>query len=223
MRLPEILCPKTISWDRSSLDALNAVWANCARISLLENVSGRQPRWGTEVRLGWNDKEIHGLFLCQDLIRWATETNPGDALWEEEAVEIFLDPFGDSLSYFEIRINTLNHVTTVFVRRTRTSLKTDFKWRCEGLATACGILTYGWVAAFQIPFESLGDCHPTRSPVWRANFARIDWPSDQVRELTAWSPTLVNSFHVLDRFGVVRFDEGIQESKNSQAREAVIG
>ena len=66
MRLPEILCPKTISWDLSSLDALNAVWAKCARISLLENVSGRQPRWGTEVRLGWNDKELHGLFLCQD-------------------------------------------------------------------------------------------------------------------------------------------------------------
>ena len=87
MRLPEILCPKTISWDLSSLDALNAVWAKCARISLLENVSGRQPRWGTEVRLGWNDKELHGLFLCQDLIPWATETNPGDALWGEKSLK----------------------------------------------------------------------------------------------------------------------------------------
>src|SRR5260370_839313 len=92
MRLPEILCPKTISWDLSSLDALNAVWAKCARISLLENVSGRQPRWGTEVRLGWNDQELHGLFLCQDLIPWATDTNPDDALWGEEDLEIFLDP-----------------------------------------------------------------------------------------------------------------------------------
>jgi hypothetical protein len=208
MRLPEILCPKTVSWDRSSLDALNAIWANCARISLLENVSGRQPRWGTEVRLGWNDQELHGLFLCQDLIPWATETNPGDALWGQEVVEVFLDPFGDSLSYFEIRINTLNTVTDLFIRRIRTGLKKDFNWRCEGLVTACGILPYGWVAAFQIPFKSLGDCHPRSSPIWRANFARIDRPNDQIRELTAWSPTLVDSFDVPDRFGLVRFDQG---------------
>ena len=205
--LPEILCPKTIGWDLSSLDALNSVWANCARLSLLENESGRPPRWGTEVRLGWNDQELHGLFICQDLIPWATETNPGDALWEEEAVEIFLDPFGDSLSYFEISISTRNAVTDFFIRRTRNGLKKNSTWHCEGMATACGILAYGWVAAFQIPFASFGDCHPTRSPVWRANFARIDRPSDQVRELSAWSPTLVNSFHVPERFGVVRFND----------------
>src|SRR5271165_7469635 len=36
-------------------------------------------------------------------------------------------------------------------------------WHCEELATACGILPYGWAAAFQIPFESLGDCHPRRN------------------------------------------------------------
>jgi hypothetical protein len=207
MRLPEICCPKTTRWDLSSLDALNAVWADCARISLLENTSGRPPRWGTEIRLGWNHEELQGLFLCQDLIPWATETNPGDALWQEEVVEVFLDPFGDSLSYFEIRINTLNTVSESFIRRTRTGLKRDSRWHCEGLATASGILPYGWVAAFQIPFASLGDCHPGRSPVWRANFARIDRPNEQLRELSAWSPTLVDSFQVPDRFGIVRFDD----------------
>lgn len=204
--LPEILCPKTTSWDLSSLDALNAVWADCARLSLLENSSGRPPRWGTEVRLGWNDKGFRGLFVCQDLIPWTSETNPGNALWEEEAVEILFDPFGDSLSYFEIRISTSNTVNDFFIRRTRTGLKKESRWHCEGMATACGILAYGWVAAFQIPFESLGDCHPTRSPVWRANFGRIDRPDDRTRELSAWSPTMVASFHVPDRFGVVRFD-----------------
>jgi hypothetical protein len=207
MLLPKILCPKTISWDLSSLDALNAVWANCARISLRENMSGRQARWGTEVRLGWNDKELHGLFICQYLIPLATETNPGDARCEEEVVEIFLDPFGDSLSYFEIGISSLNTVTDCFIRRTRTGLNKNPSWHCEGLATACGILPYGWLAGFQIPFASLGDCHPTRSPIWRANFARIDWPIDQIQELTAWSPTLVQSFHVPERFGLMQFDD----------------
>jgi hypothetical protein len=206
VRVPELLCPKTPRWNLSSLDALNGVWANCARISLRENLTGRQPRWGTEVRLGWSGDVLHGLYLCQDPNPWATMMARGDALWEEEVVEIFLDPFGDSLSYFEIEINPLNTVTDLFVRRTRTGSKKDFRWNCDGLVTACGTLAYGWVAAFQIPFESLGDCHPTRSPVWRVNFSRIERPKDQPLELSAWSPTLFTSFHVPSRFGVLRFD-----------------
>jgi Carbohydrate family 9 binding domain-like len=204
---PEVLCPKTTRWDSSSLDALNGVWANCTRISLRENLSGRQPRWGTEVRLGWSEDAVHGLYLCQDPNPWATKTSRDDCLWEEEVVEVFLDPFGDALSYFEIEINPLNTVTDLFVRRTLTGLKKDFRWNCEGLTTACGTLAYGWVAAFQIPFQSLGDCHPTRFPVWRVNFSRIDRPKDQQYELSAWSPTFVKSFHVPSRFGVMRFNE----------------
>jgi hypothetical protein len=206
-RLPEMLCPKTERWDLSSLDALNGVWANCARFFLRENLSGRPPQWGTEVRLGWSGDFLHGLYQCQDPNPWATKTTRDDALWEEEVVEIFLDPFGDSLCYFEIEINPLNTVTDLIIRRTWTGLRKDFNWKCEGLVTACGTLAYGWVAAFQIPFASLGDCHPSRSSVWRVNFSRIDRPKDQPLELSAWSPTLVRSFHVPRRFGVLRFDQ----------------
>jgi len=206
-RVPEVLCPKTARWDLSSLDALNGVWANCARIFLRENLSGRPPRWGTEVRLGWSGDVLHGLYQCQDPNPWATKRTRDDALWEEEVVEVFLDPFGDSLCYFEIEINPLNTVTDLIIRRTWTGLRKDFRWKCQGLVTACGTLAYGWVAAFQIPFESLGDCHPTRSSVWRVNFSRIDRPKDQPLELSAWSPTLVRSFHVPGRFGLLRFDQ----------------
>jgi hypothetical protein len=207
LRLPEMLCPETDRWDLCSLDALNGVWANCARISLRENLSGRPPKWGTEVRLGWSGDVLHGLYQCQDPNPWATKTTRDDSLWEEEVVEIFLDPFGDSLCYFEIEINPLNTVTDLIIRRIRNGLRKEFNWKCEGLVTACGTLAYGWVAAFQIPFASLGDCHPTRSSVWRVNFSRIDRPKDQPLELSAWSPTLGQSFHVPRRFGVLRFDQ----------------
>jgi Carbohydrate family 9 binding domain-like len=207
LRLPEMLCPKTDRWDLCSLDALNGVWATCARVSLRDNLSGRPPKWGTEVRLGWSGDVLHGLYQCQDPNPWATKTTRDDSLWEEEVVEIFLDPFGDSLCYFEIEINPLNTVTDLIIRRTWNGLRKEFSWKCEGLVTACGTLAYGWVAAFQIPFASLGDCHPTRSSVWRVNFSRIDRPKDQPLELSAWSPTLGQSFHVPRRFGVLRFDQ----------------
>ena len=206
MDVPEVLCPKTKTWNRSALDALCAPWTECVRFPLVDCVTGRKPIWGTEVRLGWEDDTFHGLFLCQDPQPWATKTKRNDSLWEEEVVEIFIDPFGDSISYFEININPLNTVADLFIRRIRTGLRKDFSWKCEGLVTACGTLAYGWVAAFQIPFRALGDCHPTRSPVWRANFARIERPKEGKRELTAWSPSFVESFHVQERFGKLRFD-----------------
>jgi hypothetical protein len=204
---PEILCPKTPAWNGSVLDALCATWAECASLSLIDCVTGRMPKWGTEVRLGWEDDAIHGLFRCQDPDPWATKTKRDDSLWEEEIVEILLDPFGDSVSYFEIEINPLNTVTDLCIRRTRTGLRKEFAWDCEGLTTASGILPYGWAAAFRIPFRALGDCHPAISPVWRANFARIERPKKWSRELTAWSPSFVKSFHVPGRFGLVRFDK----------------
>jgi hypothetical protein len=202
---PEIVCPKTTPWDLVSLDALNATWTRCARIALRENLSGRQPRRGTEVRLGWSGDSMHGLFICQDPMPWATKTSRDDALWEEEVVEIFLDPYGDALGYFEIEINPLNTVTDLLIRRTRGGLRRELRWNCEGLQTACGTLAYGWVAAFRVPFVSLGDCHPERFPAWRVNFARIDRPMDESCELSAWSPTMSNTFHVAHRFGVMQF------------------
>jgi len=205
MDVPEVLCPKTKSWNCSALDALCAPWDGCVRLSLVDCATGRRPKWGTELRLGWTDDMFHGLFTCQDPNPWATKTKRDDSLWEEEVVEIFVDPFGDSISYFEININPLNAVADLFIRRIRTGLRKNFAWRCEGLATACGTLAYGWVAAFQIPFRALGDCHPTRSPVWRANFARIERPKEGKQELTAWSPSFVESFHLPERFGTLHF------------------
>jgi hypothetical protein len=149
---------------------------------------------------------FHGLFLCQDPDPWATKTKRDDSLWEEEVVEIFIDPFGDSISYFEININPLNTVADLFIRRIRTGLRKNLAWNCQGLATACGTLAYGWVAAFQIPFQALGDCHPTRSPVWRANFARIERPKEGKQELTAWSPSFLESLPLPEQFGTLRFD-----------------
>jgi len=206
MDVPEVLCPKTKSWNCSALDALCAPWDGCVRLSLVDCATGRRPKWGTELRLGWTDDMFHGLFTCQDPNPWATKTKRDDSLWEEEVVEIFVDPFGDSISYFEININPLNAVADLFIRRIRTGLRKNFAWRCEGLATACGTLAYGWVAAFQIPFRALGDCHPSRSPVWKANFARIERPKEGKQELTAWSPSFVDSFHLLERFGTLRFE-----------------
>jgi hypothetical protein len=63
----------------------------------------------------------------------------------------------------------------------------------------------GWTAELAIPFRALIAASPRTGTEWRANFGRIDRPKDRERELTAWSPTGVRSFHVPERFGVITF------------------
>jgi hypothetical protein len=202
-RLPEILCPRIPPWDGASLDALRGGWSETARLYLSENSSGQRPQWGTEVRIGWEEEALLVLFLCQDPNPWATLTEHDQPLWEEEVVEVFLDPFGDRSCYFELEVNPLNAVLDVFVRRIPAGLRKDFDWDCEGLITATGRLPYGWVAALRIPFAALGDCRPRQT--WGVNFCRIERPENQPRELSSWSPTHTGTFHVPERFGLLHF------------------
>ncbi|MBV9274525.1 MAG: carbohydrate-binding family 9-like protein [Verrucomicrobia bacterium] len=197
----KVRCPVVDPWDGASLDALRSPWTGAARLLLSENFTGRPPLWGTEVRVGWHAGELLVLFLCQDPEPWATLTERDGPLWEEEVVEVFVDPFGDGDCYFEFEVNPLNTVLDLFVRRVRTGLRKDFAWDCDGLRTAAGRLTYGWVAGLAIPFRSFGNWEPTATG-WRLNFCRIERPRNRPRELSAWSPTFAKTFHVPERFGL---------------------
>jgi hypothetical protein len=172
------------------------------RLFLADNVSGRPPVWGTEVRVGWHQEELLVLFLCQDPDPQATFTKRDDPIWEEDVVEVFIDPFGDLDCYFEFEVNPLNTVLDLFARRVRSGLRKDLAWDCHGLRTAAGRLAYGWVAGLSIPFHSLGEYNRSQ---WRINFCRIERPKNQPRELSAWSPTFSGTFHLPERFGTLTF------------------
>lgn len=167
--------------------------------------SGAIPEQGTEVRLAWDDDALRVLLHAIDAHPWATMTQRDGPLWEEEVLEVFLDPVGDAECYFEIEVNPLGTVVDLVCRRNRSGYAKDFAWDCEGLRTAVRKWEGGWTAELAIPFRSLIAASPRTGTEWRANFGRIDRPKDRERELTAWSPTGVRSFHVPERFGVITF------------------
>ena len=126
-------------------------------------------------------------------------------LYQEEVVEVFVDPVGDLECYFEIEVNPLNAILEVVQRRTRSGYAKDFAWRCDGLRTAVQRTATGWCAELAIPFHSLVATPPNPGTRWRANFCRIDRPPGVGRELSAWSPPGRGSFHTPERFGWVEF------------------
>lgn len=198
--VPRADCPFV---SGTALSAEGAFWEECSRLALRDTVTGAAPRQGTEVRLAWTGVRLLIQFDCEDAHPWAALTQRDGPLYEEEVVEVFLDPFGDAQCYFEIEINPLNTVCDLMLRRSRTGWRKEFGWHCAGLESSVARTGEGWKAFLSIPLESIA---PAREGhLWRANFLRIDRPEGAPRELTAWSPTGRGTFHVPERFGEIRF------------------
>ncbi len=182
-------------------------WPGLTAFELCETIGGRVPRQATTLKLGSSSEELRVLFHCADTNAWATMTERDAPLYEEEVVEVFLDPVGDLRSYFEIEVNPLNAVLDLVLRRNRSGYVKDFSWRCDDLRTAARVTPTSWTAELAIPFRSLVSDPPQPGARWRANFFRIDRPAETPRELSAWSPTGRGTFHVPERFGVIEFRE----------------
>jgi hypothetical protein len=203
--LPIVHCARADLGDLSADPALTP-WRSMRPVLLRETVAGGAPEQGTSFWLLRDDAELRLLFDCADLDPWATFTTRNAPLYNEEVVEVFLDPEGDLLAYFEIEVNPLNAVLDLVVRGTRTGLRKEFRWECEGLRTLVKRDARGWIAEISIPFRAIVAEPPAPGAQWRANFCRIDRPRGRDWELSAWSPTGRPRFHTPERFGIVQFE-----------------
>ena len=188
-------------------NAEHPVWRSVESVPLFENMAGGPPAQATRVRTVRDGEVWRVLFEADARAPWATLTARDSALWTEEVVEVFVDPVGDGLGYFEIEINPLGTVTDLVLRRTASGWRKDFAWNVVGLASHARRTPGGWATELSIPFAALGDV-PAAGTRWRVNFLRIDrpdGPGSERRELSAWSPTGMANFHRYERFGAVEF------------------
>lgn len=172
---------------------------------LRETVTGRAPLQATWFKAAWTRDSLRALFHAEDTEPWATLTAHDAPLYEEEVVEIFLDPAGDLGSYFEIEVNPLNAVCDLVLRRVSSGYRKNFAWHCDGLCTEVRDGLGFWDAELTIPFAAIVPEPPRAGDVWRGNFFRVDRPGRTGLELSAWSPTGMPKFHVQQRFGFIEF------------------
>ena len=191
------------------LAADEAAWSKAAA------VEWGPPRYLTRFRGLWDES---GLFLRYDATDpdpWSTMTRRGDHLWDEEVVEIFLDPGRAGRDYYELEISPANVVCEVRMIAPWPDKKQDFAWSLAGLETravvhrdAAGKPT-GWTATAFLPWAGLAPLPsatgvampPAPGARWRFNLFRIDRPGgpkapEKDVVAAAWSPTGQPSFHV---------------------------
>ncbi|HEV8255084.1 MAG TPA: carbohydrate-binding family 9-like protein [Vicinamibacteria bacterium] len=178
-------------------------------------------RWGpspyeTDFAALWEPDALYLRFDARDPSPWSTMTRRDDHLWEEEVVEIFLDPDRSGRNYAELEISPANVVCDVRMVSPSPHKEMDLAWNLEGLETRVVPLrdggaaeAVGWTALARLPwtaFRSLPSAArialpPRSGDRWRFNLFRIERPGGKEHPEkgaveVAWSPTGQPSFHV---------------------------
>lgn len=219
-------CPRARGPIAIDGDLGDDAWRAVPEVVLARAEDGAAPRQETRLRLLWDDEHLYAAFEVTDDDIRATHTERDDPLWEEDAVELFLDPLGRGGLYFELEVSPRGVLfDAVVVNRARRGergrdLTALTAWTCEGLHAAVrvdgslngGPVSRGWTVELAVPTRQLA---PPRLPApgveWRWNAYRVDHSSrrvdgsSQAPELQAFSPTGRADFHLPARFGVLRF------------------
>lgn len=202
--LPTIRCERR-TFAKVAADPHAEAWRGLHIHTLRDTITDAAPKQATAVKVAWDGADFRVLFEITDSHIVGTQTKRDGPLWEEEVVEVFLDPVGDLESYFEFEVNPLNTVLDLVARKNRSGYAKDFDWQCEGWRTAVTRHAKGWCAEMAFPFRSVAAGPPAVGNRWRINFYRIDRPPGAERELSAWSPTGRENFHTPERFGFLEF------------------
>ncbi|MFH1905167.1 MAG: carbohydrate-binding family 9-like protein [bacterium] len=145
------------------------------------------------------EKALEAVMMQQTLFK-KDKTARDAALWEDDCIEIFLDPTNSQTNYYHYVVNSLGATYDA-----KCSLGVDMNSKWNSNVIAVGHTGEGfWSVEVAIPFKDLGLSPPILpGQKWRVNFCREEKP---YKENSSWSPIIV-AFHTPKEFGEIVFNE----------------
>lgn len=188
--------------------------------STAQAISWGHPQYRTRFRALWRDDALAVRFDASDVAPWHTRQQRDHCLWEEEVVEIFLDPTCSGRHYAELEISPANVVCDLHIAQLEPDRDVRLEWDFATLRTVVhgGAGRGDWTAIALLPFadfRSLSPCVAACLPVedgdwWLFNVFRIKrphGPADPERDAiyAAWSVPDGHTFHAPEAFRPLRF------------------
>jgi hypothetical protein len=229
-------CRKTAVPPRIDGRGDDEVWKQAEWTAEFVDIEGDakpKPRHRTRVKMLWDDECLYVLAELEEPHVWGTLTERNSIIYNDNDFEVFIDPDGDRLNYYELEVNALN--TTMELTLPKPYIDGG-KYRfvqLAGLRTAVDVrgtlndpsdVDGGWTAEIAIPFAGLAELtagsgrKPAPGDTWRINFSRVQWlhtvesgkyvkvPKDQHPEDNwVWSPQGVVDMHRPERWGYLVF------------------
>ena len=197
----------------------------------IEGAAKPRPQFETRVKMLWDDEFLYvGANLVEPHV-WATLMVHDTVIFHDPDFEVFIDPNGDGLEYYEFEINAHGTSWDLFLPKPyRLGGKAQNSWEIPGLRWAVyvdGSLNdardrdQGWSVELGFPWKAFAEfAHkplpPNPGDKWRVNFSRVQWPIEiegrNYRKVKGakednwvWSPQGEINMHIPEKWGVITF------------------
>lgn len=209
----------------------------------IEGPARPAPRFRTRAKMVWDGEYLYVAAELEEPHVWATLREHDSVIFHDNDFEVFIDPNGDTLEYYEFEINALNTGWDLFLDKPyKRGGKASNAWEIPGLKTAVHVdgtlndptdTDRGWSVEIALPWKVLGEYAHTASPPnpgdrWRINFSRVEWRHEiaggAYRKVAGlkednwvWSPQYRIDMHQPRYWGIVEFFSGTVSGSYGQA------
>jgi hypothetical protein len=197
---------------------------------------GRKPWLRTRVKMLWDDDFLYIGAELEEPHLWATLTEHGSVVFQDNDFEVFVDPDGDNHNYFEYEINALGTDWDLqLVKPYRDGGPALDAWDgpvvrkavfLDGTLNDPSDTDLGWSLELAFPWSAFAQhakaaCPPRPGDQWRMNFSRVQWDlrivdgvyskvPDAPEHNWVWSPQGAVDMHRPELWGYVQFAESLE-------------
>jgi hypothetical protein len=192
------------------LDPLSPFW-RASKITYLEKDSfGKLVlRYRTEFHTRWTKEYLYFLFACPyEELHLKPDPNTRqetNELWNWDVAEAFVgSDFVDIQRYKEFEVSPQGEWVDLDINLHNPHHEDGWTWN-SGFEVLAKIdeQKHVWYAAMRIPFSAIDSRPPKAGNALRLNLFRSQGPPENRHEIT-WQPPMSKSFHVPERFGVLK-------------------
>jgi len=195
------------------LDPASAFWRAAHPVYMERDSVGKMiPRYRTEVRTRWTKTNLYFLFVCpyeelhlKPAPNAQKETNE---LWNWDVAEVFVgSDFTNIKRYKEFEVSPQAEWVDLDIDLTKPHHEDGWTWN-SGFEVKARIDegTHTWYGAMRIPLAAIDVRPPVVGNTMRINLFRSQAPPSHQQAVT-WQPPMNDSFHVPERFGLIRLVE----------------
>ena len=171
------------------------VWKQAAWTEDFVDILGERgptPRFGTRAKMLWDDEFFYVAAELEEPHVHASLTEKNSILFHDNDFEVFIDPDGDNLDYYELEVNALGTIWELSLSRPyRAGGPARLGTNLRGLRSAALVdgtindpsdTDRRWCVEIAFPFAELaryaGDRRrtpPRDGDEWRVSFSRVEW------------------------------------------------
>jgi len=190
------VCYRASSRPRIDGKVDEAAWRAALWTDLFVDIEGDsrpRPRLRTRAKMLWDADYFYVAADMEEPDIWGTLIQRDSIIYNDNDLELFIDPDGDTQMYCELEVNPLGTVFDLMLPRTyRDGGPPIIAWDIAGLQVGVdtrgtvnrpGDRDEGWTVEIAMPWRILREAAPGKRPPqpgeqWRVNLSRVEWQAD---------------------------------------------